>query len=336
MLKKITVLSVCYFLSFVLSSHANAWVVPGTDIFSCYTDTEEMLACPSPGESFYGQNGNYSKLHLFRDESNGTVTDLVTKLLWQKTPETTERNWSDAATYCADLVLGESQDWRIPTIRELMTIVYNGNTYPPRFNRVFEGNIAYYWSSTTVAPDISGYAWTVDFGEGDTHSWPKVGTNMVRCVHGDPLGESVFVDNDDGTVTDQTTRLVWEKMASASAMTWENALAYCENQTTGGHDDWRMPNIQELNCLVDFSRIFPAPAINPVFPVSTNPFESSWSSSTFLDGSGYVGFAWYITFDHGRAWYDQYKTNPLQVRCVRDLATSPQSPASSALLLLLQ
>lgn len=310
-----------------------AWEIPGTDIFNCYNNTEEMPVCPSPGEDFYGQNGTYKKLHLYHDDGNGIVRDLVTELSWQKIVDNTPRDWNESGTICADLILGEHDDWRIPTIRELMTIVDNGKATAPKFNDVFEGDYSsYYWSSTTVAPENSGGAWTVDFGEGDTQSAPKTGTNIVRCVRGGPLQASVFVDNLDGTVTDQTTNVRWEKTSSPAAMTWKDALRYCENQTTGGHTGWRMPNIQELNTLVDFSRPFPEPAIDPVFQISTNPFESSWSNSTFL---GYFGYAWYITFDHGRAMYDFTKTNSMQVRCMRDADAPPPPTIAPSVLLLL-
>ena len=267
-----------------------AWEIPGTDIFNCYNNTEEMPVCPSPGEDFYGQNGTYKKLHLYHDDGNGIVRDLVTELSWQKIVDNTPRDWNESGTICADLILGEHDDWRIPTIRELMTIVDNGKATAPKFNDVFEGDYSsYYWSSTTVAPENSGGAWTVDFGEGDTQSAPKTGTNIVRCVRGGPLQASVFVDNLDGTVTDQTTNVRWEKTSSPAAMTWKDALRYCENQTTGGHTGWRMPNIQELNTLVDFPGLF----LNlPLILYFKSP-------QTPLNPLGQIRPSWVILATHG-------------------------------------
>ena len=65
-------------------------------------------------------------------------------------------------------------------------------------------------------------------------------------------GANEFVDNGDGTVTDSATGLMWEKADSGSGMDWEAALTYAENATTGGYDDWRLPNIKELQVLWHF------------------------------------------------------------------------------------
>lgn len=310
-----------------------AWTVPGTGITSCYNNTEAMPNCPLPGEDFYGQNGNYKKLHLFQDDGNGIVQDLATNVPWQKVSEITPRSWNEAATYCANLVIGTHTDWRLPTIHELMTIVNNGRA-SPKIDSVFEGSPnGHYWSGSTVTPDSTESAWAVDFGDGSTISYTKASSTVVRCVHGATLPASVYIDNLNGTVTDQTTRLVWEKTSSVSVMTWKDALAYCENQTTGGHDDWRMPNIQELNSLVDFTRIYPAPSIDPIFPVPSAPYESYWSNTTVLFSSDYYSLAWYITFDHGQAQYGNLKTASIKARCVRSLDVSSSAPSSYLLLL---
>jgi hypothetical protein len=79
-----------------------------------------------------------------------------------------------------------------------------------------------------------------------------------------------FIDNSDGTVLDSRTGLMWEQKTDDGGVrdkdntyTWKDALAYCENLTLGGHDDWRLPTIKELSSLVDLSRY--NPAIDPVF-----------------------------------------------------------------------
>ncbi|MEF3698275.1 Lcl C-terminal domain-containing protein [Desulfolutivibrio sp.] len=310
-----------------------AWTVPGTGQTACYNNTTLLPNCPFPGAVFYGQNGNYKKLHLFQDDGNGVVHDMVTKLPWQKVSELTTRNWNDAATYCENLAIGTYTNWRLPTIHELLTIVNNGKA-SPKFDSIFEGNPqGHYWSGSKVTPDSTGYAWAIDFGDGRTTSNEKTSTCVVRCVHGATLPSSVYVDNLDGTVTDQTTRIVWEKISSVSAMTWENALAYCESRTTGGHDDWRMPNIQELNSLADYSRIYPDPSIDPIFTVPSGQYESYWSSTTVLFSSDYYSLAWYITFDHGQAQYGIAKSTLIKVRCVRNLDTPASALPASFLLM---
>lgn len=65
-------------------------------------------------------------------------------------------------------------------------------------------------------------------------------------------GHSSFTDNDDGTVTDQTTNLVWEKFGSRYPLTWERAHAHVDRLNKNqyaGRTDWRLPTIEELMTL---------------------------------------------------------------------------------------
>jgi Protein of unknown function (DUF1566) len=80
--------------------------------------------------------------------------------------------------------------------------------------------------------------------------------------------EGRFVDNGDGTVTDNCTGLMWQKDTGSDGnpLVWRDALAYCDNLDLGGHDDWRLPNVRELLSIVDYGRL--PPAIAPVFGVS--------------------------------------------------------------------
>ena len=75
----------------------------------------------------------------------------------------------------------------------------------------------------------------------------------VRCVRGGQTQQSL-VDNGDGTVTDNRTGLIWQQ-GEPGAMTWNSALTYCEGLSLAGSTDWRLPNIKELESLVDETRI---------------------------------------------------------------------------------
>ena len=60
-----------------------------------------------------------------------------------------------------------------------------------------------------------------------------------------------FTDNGDGTVTDSRTGLMWAAKDNGSDINWDDAKRYCDNYTGGGHSDWRMPTISELQGLYD-------------------------------------------------------------------------------------
>lgn len=134
-----------------------------------------------------------------------------------------------------------------------------------------------------------------------------------------------FTDNNDGTVTDNKTNLMWKKCTEgltwnpatggcdgigSSAYTWQAALnrvSVVNSDSFAGNKDWRIPNIKELTSLVE-SQCY-TPAINQaVFPNSQNGYF--WSSST--NGNA----AWTVDFGNGFDSLLSY-SNSYQVRMVR-------------------
>jgi len=110
--------------------------------------------------------------------------------------------------------------------------------------------------------------------------------------------EGRFTDNGDGTVTDNCTGLMWQKdsadvnadgqLTDQDHVRWCQALAYCENLSFAGHDDWRLPNVRELESIVDYGgRIM---AIDPVFGALSMPYWSSTSSAALPDDAWAVFF----------------------------------------------
>ena len=121
---------------------------------------------------------------------------------------------------------------------------------------------------------------------------------------------AAFIDNGNGTITDTGTGLVWQKATAPGTYTWEQALTYCENLTLGGHSDWRLPNRNELQSIVDYNRY--NPAIDTTFFPGTVA-SSYWSSTTF---AGSTGDAWYVFFNFGYVG-SYYKAGNCYVRAVR-------------------
>jgi hypothetical protein len=133
------------------------------------------------------------------------------------------------------------------------------------------------------------------------------------------------VDNQDGTVTDTVACLQWQQATADSngdgqsdLMDWENALAYAEDLSLAGHQDWRLPNMNELSSIVDYSR--KEPAIYPAaFPgTKQSPY---WSSTTALNFMTY--YAWVVDFTVGSSTADFTKDMSFYVRAVRDCDQFP-------------
>ena len=123
--------------------------------------------------------------------------------------------------------------------------------------------------------------------------------------------EGRFVDNDNGTVTDNCTGLMWQQEAADDdPRDWRQALDYCENLEFAGHDDWRLPNVRELQSIVDYGRS--DPAIDPVF----GAFSSDYFSST--SGHSATHFAWAVGFDGGHVHFRGKRSDDVSfVRAVR-------------------
>jgi hypothetical protein len=120
--------------------------------------------------------------------------------------------------------------------------------------------------------------------------------------------EGRFVDNQNGTVMDNCTGLVWQKdTADVPATYWCNAVDYCADLNFAGHDDWRLPNVRELQSIVDYGRV---PAIDPIFGTFAPAYWSSTSHANVPAG------AWLVDSGGGSVIYDGKGRNAY-VRAVR-------------------
>ncbi len=102
-----------------------------------------------------------------------------------------------------------------------------------------------------------------------------------------------FRDNGDGTVSDLTTGLMWQQ-DSVQGISWKDGLAYCSDLQLGGYSDWRLPDVNELISLVDYSQS--SPSIDESY--FTNTSTHYWSSTTYPSDPRK---AYHVCFLRGRA-----------------------------------
>jgi len=299
------------------------YVVVDTGQDRCYGRRDEIRP-PRPGDPYFGQDAQQvTAPPRYKDHADGTVTDLNTRLVWQKTPDFRKRTRDEAGAYATSLRLAGRTDWRLPTIKELFSIAdFRGSmrTRTPYIDTaVFDfeypvptrggrgrpghrGMDAQYASSTrylgtTMGRDKSAFGF--NFADGRIKSYPLRARRYVRCVRGNPAyGKNRFVDNADGTIRDRATGLTWQKTDGGKTMDWKHALAYAENLDLAGHDDWRLPDVKELQSIVDYSRAPDADdakrraaAIDPKFDL-TETESWFWSSTTHIENR----FAYYVCF----------------------------------------
>ncbi len=314
-----------------------AYPVVDTGQVSCYDERGVVIECPPAGRDLFGQDAQHAGCQpTYRDNGNGTVTDLVTGLMWQKTP-TGGVSWDEAVAGASRARTGGHGDWRLPTIKELYSLIlFTGVTgrsaadstpYLDTDHFDFSyGNEAagerfidvQCWSSTEYVGTTMGGSATVfgvNFADGRIKGYPKqmpggrVVRKVVRYVRGNPgYGLNEFADNGNGTVTDRATGLMWSTADSGRGMIWPEALAWVvdrNRETYLGYGDWRLPNAKELQSMVDYTRapgVTGSAAISPVF--QTTRLEDGehpyfWTSTTHLDGHRPGSAAVYVAF--GRA-----------------------------------
>jgi hypothetical protein len=181
---------------------------PATGQTTCYTAAGAVLACPGTGQDGAHQAG--ASL-AYQDNGDGTVTDLNTGLMWEKQSDNGGLNdrdqlftWANAQTHITALnsagYAGHA-DWRLPNVRELLSIVNYGVANPAVTASAFHTNcfggcvstacsctaFVHYWSGT-AATNLPGSQFTVNFTDGSVLTLVKNVSNTaaVRGVRAGP------------------------------------------------------------------------------------------------------------------------------------------------------
>ena len=172
--------------------NATNYVIVDTGQTNCYDNSDEIV-CPSLGGSFYGQDAQFSNVQpSYQDTGDGTITDMNTGLMWQKTPN--KVTYEEAVAGAEDFVLAGYDDWRLPSIKELYSLIdFRGETGTSASDAIpyldtdyfdFEyGDTsideryidAQYWSSTEYVSSVfqgMGAVFGVNFADGRIKGYP--------------------------------------------------------------------------------------------------------------------------------------------------------------------
>jgi arylsulfatase A-like enzyme len=213
----------------------------------------------------FGEDSDYSiNPQSFTDNGNGTISDNITGLMWQKV-DNGESTWETAVANAATVSTGGYTDWRLPTPSELFSIFNHNNANPALHTTFFPNNpagAADYWWTSDIFSNSTTNVWCSNAGGGlgpkpksETLSYTPPGAFRyhARYVRGKkPTNGHNYQNNGDGTVTDLDTGLMWTQ-TPGPAVTWDAAVSYAEGLTAGGFSDWRLPNVKELQTLTDYT-----------------------------------------------------------------------------------
>jgi hypothetical protein len=304
----------------------------------CYNASAE-IAAPVSGQFFYGQDaqvsGNPPSYSLSSDGK--TVYDNVTKLTWMRGPNTKlaapvkadKKTFGQAQAWVTAvnaMGYGGFSDWRLPTIKELYSLMNFNGTDPSGTSGTDTSvltpfiDTAYFKFGYGQLPEEriidSQYASSDLFvvNPAETGSPKLFGLNLadgrikgydllmpdgrtektffVQLVRGPATyGANSFSNNGDGTVSDTATGLMWTQSDTGGGLTWQDALAWVQSRNSAnylGHNDWRMPNAKELHSLVNYAN---APDHNGLPAIDTAFF----TCSSITNENGDADFPYYWT-----------------------------------------
>lgn len=307
----------------------------------CFDNTKEIEA-PTIGDDFYGQDAQFTgNIASYTDNGDGTATDNITGLIWQKSY--TVMSYKEALNAAKKFNLAGYNDWRIPTIKEAYSLIlFSGSDVSPEtsgdngfsgtpfidttyfdFQYGANGNrpIDSQMLSSTLyvgSTDRENLIFGVNFADGRIKGYGLgFGSGdkqfLVRFVRGGDYGINKFSDNGDETISDTATSLMWSKADSKTSMNWEDALLYAQEMNKAnylGYSDWRVPNAKELQSIVDYTRspkTTQSAAIDPIFEVTTITDEAGvddypfYWSSTTHESSGSVNGSAAVYVAFGRS-----------------------------------
>ena len=321
-----TTLLLAYYL-LTQTSKNGTYSIADTNQSSCFdSNSGSTKTCSKTGmdADYQGNIPSYSK------SSDGKIiTDNVTGLMWTQSTDingdgsvndSDKKYQSEAISYCDSLSLGGYDDWRLPDVKTLysliefsgkdassnsacsggsgtcdtstLTLFIDTGYFDKAFgdtsagDRVIDGQYATTtnYVSTTMNGDATMFG--LNFVDGRIKGYP-VNTKKfyVRCVRGNTdYGINSFTDNGDQTINDSATGLMWQKDDSSSTG-WDNAISVCEAATTGNHSDWRLPNAKELQSILDYTR---SPDTS-----SSAAISSIFNSTSFTNENGVTDYGYY-------------------------------------------
>ena len=261
----------------------------------------------------------------FIDNGDGTITDTCLKLMWEKAAHP-RKSYSEVLEMLPNFELGGHRDWRLPTMHELSTIFddsYSNNNW--FFNDYFDSNDIPHYITSNLFEDT--YVWVINFYFGydgyyaeksiglgyrlvrnldtsnDEFTMPSSGQQEIYNAQGEIIKidssrtTTAFGEVDD-YIWDMNTGIIYEKAGSKS-YTFEEAQEHIKNLNAsfyGGTNNWRLPTVDELRFIVDYSKKTPAVFNNFAQYVKSDFY---WAAEEYPTPNGERN--WAIYFGYGCA-----------------------------------
>lgn len=311
----------------------DTYPIVGTGQTTYWSLNGSAIVQPAAGDSLYEQNASHQgNAPKYRDNNDGTITDLVTGLIWTQTLDLNkdgeinsldQMTVGDALASAKNINVGGYEDWRIPTLKEAYSLInFEGvdvgisSKLPATPKPFIDTNFFDFGYGDTSVGDrfIDAHIVTTTFYTGKVYKFlqtmfgvnfadgrikgypPAIGMNglsqpkfYVYYVRGAKnYGVNNFIDNKNGTITDKASSLMWSQADSLKGMDWATALKWVQNKNKSnylGYSDWKLPDVKELQSIVDYTR-------SPSATDSAS-IDPKFSSTSIVNEAGDKDWPWY-------------------------------------------
>ncbi len=264
----------------------------------------------------------------FKDNGNGTVTDLLTGLMWSQNDNLILSDFDSSVAAANNLILGGYDDWRLPNVLELTSLISFNTTFQNYLSPFFSGitNTRKWWTSTinnsnmglfftssdsiieAISPSSFYSTWAVRdinpvspvFVLPKTKGKPRYSGDDGNLQKGVEWPDPRFYTEIPGAVVDNMTSLMWFPVyevpsPSPGGDNWYPSINWIKERINSGirpnygYSDWVLPNVNEIKTLANYS----ASDINWL-----NPFISIYIYPLWTSTSKNNSFAFYFYPDN--------------------------------------
>ena len=294
---------------------------------SRHFDNASEITAPVAGAAFYGQDAAYTGLQAsYTDNGDGTVTDNLTGLMWIK-ESGAKMIYADAAAGASSCRVGGHSDWRLPSIKELYSLMNFAGTDPSGLadgsdipfldtsaftfeygpgtsathinDRLID---AQYASSTECVSDraLMRRAFGLNLADGRIKAYPQETvvlptenwdmTFFVKYVRGGDgsYGQNSFSDVGDGTISDAATGLMWDRDDSAAGLNWQEALAWVQARNAENYKGHADWRLPNAKELQSLVDYARSPSTT-----DSPALDPLFNTSTITDEAGTPDYPWY-------------------------------------------
>lgn len=234
------------------------------------------------------------------------IRDTQTDLDWEvKSSEPNDEKffkrlmtWAEFKSYVDYLnkiSYGGFSDWRVPSKHELRSLINYSGINPAYQKEIFKTVVPNdYWCGAEPFGPRQDCAWVINFNIGSTTAKNQSLQSHGIAVRGKklPPPQERFKDNGDGTITDNYLKLMWQKGANGRT-SYAQVMEMLPNFELAGHKDWRLPTVDELRFIVDYSK--KNPAVFDIFACRVRP-DFYWTAEYYPAPSGERNWAIYFGF----------------------------------------